>query len=67
MQIVSLVIYFMANFSFSLQLSEIHFIDLSKTLNFILIFGAVCQEPGVNHDHTQLNVPYQKAHFHLIK
>ena len=34
---ISLIIYVMINFSFSLQLSERHFIGLSKTLNFILI------------------------------
>ena len=57
----------MANFIFSLQLSETHFIDLSKTLTFILTSGIVSQEPGVNHGHTPLNVTYQKVHFPLLK
>ena len=43
-QIVSLIIYIMTNFSFSLQLSEIHFIGLSKHLNFIHTSGIIGQE-----------------------
>ena len=58
----------MANFTFSLQLSERHFIDLPKPLNFILIVGIVCQEPGVIHGHTSVNCNViKKVHFHLIK
>ena len=66
-QRVSLIIYVLTNFSFSLQLSEIHFIDLSKTLNFILISGAVCQEPGVNHGHIPVRCNISKSPFSLNK
>ena len=63
MQNVSLIIYFIANFSFSLQLYERYFIDRSKTLNFILI--PVCQLSDVNYGHPLYNTTYQKVHFHL--
>ena len=52
-QIVPLIIYGMTNFSFSLQLSERHFIVLSNTLNFILISGIICQERAL-HGHTSV-------------
>ena len=42
-QTVSLIIYFIANFSFSLQLYERYFIDRSKALNFVLIPEIVWQ------------------------
>ena len=50
-QIVSLIIYVMTHFNFSLQLFERHFIGLSKYLNFILISGIICQELGVTRSH----------------
>ena len=50
-QTVSLIIYFVFNISFSLQLSEGYFIGLSKTLNFIIISGIVCQLLDVDHGH----------------
>ena len=34
-QTVSLIMYFISNFSFALQLYERYFIDRSQTLNFI--------------------------------
>ena len=43
--------YFIANFSFALQLHERYFIDRSKTLNFILMPGIVCQLLDVNYGH----------------
>ena len=42
-QTVSLIIEFVANFIFSLHLSERYFICLFKTLNLILISVIVCQ------------------------
>ena len=50
-QNVSLIICFVANFSFSLQFYEIYFIDRSKTLIFIIIPGIVCQLLDVNYGH----------------
>ena len=46
---------FVADFSFSLQLSERYFIGLAKTLNFILISGIVYQLLDVNHGHPLSN------------
>ena len=57
----------MANLSVSLQLSERHFIDLSKTLKFILIVVIVCQEPGVNHGHAPIKCNISKSPFALNK
>ena len=51
-QQVSLIIYFNANFSFSLQLYERYFMDRFKTLNFFLISGIVCQLSDVNYGHS---------------
>ena len=48
---VSHIILFLANFSFSLQLYEIYFIDRSKTLNFILIPGIVCKLSDIYYGH----------------
>ena len=50
-QKVSLIIYFIVNFSYFLQLYEIYFIIRSKTLNFILIPGIACQLSDVNYGH----------------
>ena len=50
-QNVSLMIYSIAKFNFSLQLYKIYFIDRSKTLNFILILGIVCQLLDANYGH----------------
>ena len=66
-QTVSLTIYFIANFSFSLQLHERYFINRSKTLNFILIPNIGCQLSDVNYGHSLYNVTHQKVHFHLKK
>ena len=66
-QIGSLIIYALANFSFSSQLSERHFIGLSKTLNFILILGIVCLEPGVNNGHNPVKCNISKDLFSLNK
>ena len=49
------------NFSFSLQLSERHFIGLSKTLKFIVLSGIICQERAL-HRHTSVNIIYQTVH-----
>ena len=51
-QNVSLIIYFIANFNFSLQLYGRYFIGRSKTLNFILIPGIICHLSDVNYSHT---------------
>ena len=64
-QKVSLTIYLIANFSFSLQLYERYFINRSKTLNFILIPNIGCQLSDVNYGYSLQNVTYQKVHFHL--
>ena len=53
-QKVSLIIYFIANFSvcvFFLQLYKRYFIDRSRTLNFILIPDIVCELSDVNYGH----------------
>ena len=50
-QTVSLIMYFIFNFSFALQLYERYFIDRSKILNFILIPGIVCQSADFNYGH----------------
>ena len=50
-QTVSLIMYFVSNFSFAFQLYERYFIDRSKTLNFILIPGIVCQLADFNYGH----------------
>ena len=50
-QKVSLIIYFIANFSFSVPLYERYFIDHSKILNFVLIPGLFCQLSDVNYGH----------------
>ena len=47
-QIVSFIIFFIANLSFSLQLSIIYFIGLSTNLNIILISCIVGQILAVN-------------------
>ena len=47
-QIVSLIVYVMTNFSFSLQLFERYFTSLSKKLNFILVTGIICQERALH-------------------
>ena len=57
----------MANFNFSLQLSERHFIGLSKILNFILLVGIACQEPGVNLGHIPVKCNISKSTFSLNK
>ena len=62
---VSLVIYFIANFSFLCILYERYFIDRSKTLRFVLIPGIVCQLSDINYGQPLQNVTYQKVHFHL--
>ena len=51
-QKLSLTIYFIVNVSFALQLYERYFIDRSKTLNFSLIPGIVCQLSAVNYGHS---------------
>ena len=63
-QIVSLIIYGMTNFSFSLQLSERHFIGLSKTLYFIIISCIICQERSL-HGHTSVKCNMSKSPFSL--
>ena len=50
-QKVSLIMYFISNFSFALQLYERYFIDRSKLLNFILIPCIVCQLADFNYGH----------------
>ena len=65
-QIVSLIKYVMTNFSFSLQLSERHFISLSKNLNFILIAGIICQERALR-GHTSVKCNISKSPFSLNK
>ena len=65
-QKVSLIIYCIANFSFSLQLYERYFIDSLKLINFILISGIVCQLSDVNYGHPLSNVTNkQKVNFLL--
>ena len=56
---VSLVIYIIANFSVSLQLSERYYIILSLTSNFIIISGMVCQLLGAYHGIPLKNVTYK--------
>ena len=58
-QIVSLIIYVVTNFIFSLQLSEIHFTSLSKYSNFILISGIIFQERAL-HGHTSVKCNISK-------
>ena len=65
-QIVSLIIYVVTNFSFSLQLSERHFIGLSKYLNVILIAGIICQEYAL-HGYTSVKCNISKSPFSLNK
>ena len=65
-QIVSLIIHVMTNFSFSLQVSERHFICVSKNLNFILISGIICQEQAL-HGHTSVKCNISKSPFSLNK
>ena len=50
-QNVSLIIYFIADFSFTLQLYERYIIDRSKTLHFTLISGIVGQLSDVKYGH----------------
>ena len=61
-QIISLIIYVMTNFSFSLQLSERHFTGISKHLNFILISGIICPERAL-HGHASVNCNCKKSVF----
>ena len=61
-QIVSLIVYVMTNFSFSLQLFERYFTGLSKKLNFILITDIICQERAL-HDHTSVKCNISKSIF----
>ena len=60
-QIVSLLIYVMTNFSFSL-----HFIGLSQYLNLILISGIICQERDL-HGYTSVKCNILKRPFSLNK
>ena len=50
-QIISFMIFFIANLSFSLQLSERYCIGLFRTLNIILISSIVGQIFAVNQGH----------------
>ena len=50
-QIISFIIFFIANLSFSLQLSKRYFIGLFRTLNIVLISCIVGQILAVNQDH----------------
>ena len=65
-QIVSLIIYVMTNFSFSFQLSDGHFIGLSKYLNFILKSDIICQERAL-HGHTSEKYNISKSPCSLYK
>ena len=56
----------MTNFSFSLQLSERHFIDISKKINFILISDIICQERTL-HGHISVKCNISKSPFSLNK
>ena len=62
-QKVFLIIYFIANFSLSLQLYERYFIDRSKTLSFILIPGIVYQLLDVNYGHPCKILHIKKSFF----
>ena len=61
-QIVFRIIYVMTNFSFSLQLSERHFIGLTKKLYFFPISGIIYQE-RVLHGHTSVKCNISKSPF----
>ena len=50
-QIISFIIFFIVNLSFTLKLSEIYFNGLSRTLNIILISCIVGQILAVNQGH----------------
>ena len=50
-QTVSLIIDFIAHFSFSLQIYEKYLTGRSKTLNFILIPSILCQLSDVDYGH----------------
>ena len=65
-QIVSLIIYVINNVSFSLKLSDRHFIGISKSLNFILICGIICQERAL-HGHTTVKYNIPKIPFSFNK
>ena len=50
-QIISFIIFFIANLSFSLQLSKRYIIGISRTLNIILISCIVGHILAVNQGH----------------
>ena len=50
-QIISFIICFIANLSFSLQLSKRYFISLSRTLNIVLVSCKAGQKLAVNQGH----------------
>ena len=50
-QIISFIIFFVANLSFTLQFSKRYFIGLSRTLNIIFISCIVGQILVVNQGH----------------
>ena len=65
-QIVSFKIYVMTNFSFSLQLSDRHFVGLFKNLNLIFISGLICQERAL-HGYTSVKCNISESPFSLNK
>ena len=62
-QLISFIIFFIANLSLSLQLSKIYFIGLFRTLNIILISCIVGQILAVNESHLLQTITCRKVHF----
>ena len=64
-KIISFLICFIINLSFTLQLSKIYFIGLSRTLNIILISCIVGQILAGNQGHPLQNRTCRKVPFSL--